>query len=252
MSGNSVAGVSTRPQSAGSSRRARTNPGGELLHRLNGELADLASEVHASLVRVETDGRHGSRRAPTWGSDPPSAAGAGTIWHPDGLILTNAHVVWGRRLHVVLADRRRLPARLLACDRELDLAALSVEADGLPTIALGDSRLLQPGNWVVAFGHPWGVEGAATAGVVIGQGRTLPERPGFGREWLAVSTHYRPGHSGGPLVDAEGRLVGINTVMAGPDVGLAVPIHVIKSFLKDRLGRGGSQGEARSLRSQML
>ena len=216
-------------------------PSGELLTRLNDELADLSSEVHASLVRVETEGRRGYRRFSTWGSNAPTAAGAGTIWHPDGLILTNAHVVRGGKLHVILANGRRLPARLLAGDRDLDLAALSIEADGLPTIALGDSRRLQPGNWVVAFGHPWGVDGAATAGVVIGQGPALPERPGFGRDWLAVSLHYRPGHSGGPLVDAEGKLVGINTVMAGPDVGLAVPVHVIKSFLKERLGRESSQ-----------
>lgn len=252
MSANSMVGVSIHTETAESSEQARTKPGGELLRRLNGELADLTREVHASLVRVETDGRRGSGRIPAWGSDPPSAAGAGTIWHPDGLILTNAHVLRGRRLHVVLGDGRRLPARVLASDRELDLAALSVEAGELPTIALGDSRGLQPGNWVVAFGHPWGVEGAATAGVVIGQGPTLPERPGFGREWLAVSTHYRPGHSGGPLVDAGGRLVGINTVMAGPDVGLAVPVHVIKAFLKDRLGRGDSQAETRSRRSKVL
>jgi serine protease Do len=137
---------------------------------------------------------------------------------------------------VVLPDGRRLPARILAQDWELDLAALAVEAQDLPTIEVGDSRELRPGSWVVAFGHPWGVESAATAGVVIGQGQMLPERPEFGRSWIAASLHYRPGHSGGPLVDAGGRLVGINTVMAGPDVGLAVPVQEVKGFLKRRIG----------------
>jgi serine protease Do len=197
-----------------------------LLARLNGELAGLAERICASLVRVETAGR---------------GAGAGTIWHPDGLILTNAHVVQGRSPQVVLPDGRELPARVLAQDRQLDLAALSVEAQDLPTIELGDSRQLRPGSWVVAFGHPWGVHSAATAGVVIGQGR---ERPDFGQRWIAVSLHYRPGHSGGPLVDAAGRLVGINTVMAGPDVGLAVPVQEVKSFLKRRLGGRGPGPEA--------
>jgi serine protease Do len=193
----------------------------DLLVQLNGELAGLAGAVRASLVRVETAGR---------------GAGAGTVWHPDGLILTNAHVVQDRSPHVILPDGRDLPARILAQDRELDLAALSVEAQDLPTIAVGDSRELRPGSWVVAFGHPWGVQSAATAGVVIGQGRLLAERPEFGRSWIAASLHYRPGHSGGPLVDAGGRLVGINTVMAGPDVGLAVPVQEVKSFLKRRIG----------------
>jgi S1-C subfamily serine protease len=81
------------------------------------------------------------------------------------------------------------------------------------------------------------VTGATTAGVVIGQGAELPDRPAFGREWLAVGLHYRPGHSGGPLVDSFGRLVGINTVMVGPDVGLAVPVHEVKEFLKTSLQR---------------
>jgi serine protease Do len=195
--------------------------GGELLAQLNGELAGLAAKVRASLVRVETAGR---------------GTGAGTVWHPDGLILTNAHVVQQRSPRVVLADGRHLPARILAQDRELDLAALAVEAEDLPTIEVGDSRRLRPGSWVVAFGHPWGIESAATAGVIIGQGDLLAERPQLGHRWIAASLHYRPGHSGGPLVDAGGRLVGINTVMAGPDVGLAVPVQEVKGFLKRRLG----------------
>ena len=192
-----------------------------VLRRLNRESANLAGRVHRSLVRVES-GR--------WGG-----AGAGTIWHSDGLVLTNAHVVRSRRLRIVLPDGDRIKARVIAHDRNLDLAALSVPASGLPTIDIGDSRQLKPGHLVFAFGHPWGVEGAATSGIVIGQGAALPERPRFGHEWLAASLHYRPGHSGGPLVDADGALVGINTVMLGPDIGLAVPVHEIKMFLKQRL-----------------
>jgi serine protease Do len=187
------------------------------LLEVNSGLAQLAESVHKSLVQIE-NGHHGT--------------GAGTIWHPEGLILTNAHVVSRDQLRVVLPDGSRHSARLLARDRELDLAALSLEASDLPSIELGDSRALRPGDWVMAFGHPWGVDGAATAGVVIGHAENLPERPQFGRDWLAVGLHYRPGHSGGPLVDSAGRLVGINTVMLGPDVGLAVPVHEVKAFLK--------------------
>ena len=89
----------------------------------------------------------------------------------------------------------------------------------------------------MALGHPWGVSGAATGGVVIGVGENLPEIPQSGREWIAVSLHLRPGHSGGPLVDDKGRLVGINTMMMGLEVGMAVPVHEVKTFLEEELGK---------------
>lgn len=194
-----------------------------LLQQLNDALAGTVDAVRASLVQI-VNGR---------------GAGAGTIWHSDGLIVTNAHVVRGRHhLYAVLPDGRKLPATIIAYDEMLDLAALAVDADGLPTITPGDSRQLQPGQWVMAVGHPWGVLNAVTSGVVIGVGAQLPEvgqmQPG--REWIALDLHMRPGHSGGPVVDAAGRLVGINTMITGPDVGFAIPVHVVKAFLKAALG----------------
>ena len=162
------------------------------------------------------------------------------MWHPDGLILTNAHVVAGGPVSVTFHDGRTLPADLLARDADLDLAALSVYAAGLPTVALGESRTLRPGQIVLALGHPQGLVGAVTAGVVIGSenGARGPE----GAEWITADLHLRPGYSGGPLVDARGRLVGINFMMNGPRVGMAVPVHVVKAFLRRNLG--GSRAEA--------
>lgn len=189
---------------------------GNILEQLNGEMASSVESVRRGLVEIR-NGR---------------GAGAGTIWHSDGLIITNAHVLGRHGLKVVLPDQRSFPARVLAFDRERDIAALTIEATGLPTVEIGDSRLLKPGEWVMAIGHPWGVLGAATAGVVIGQGSDLPELPGSGREWIAVSLHMRPGHSGGPLVDINGRLVGVNTMITGPEVGMAIPVHVVKEFLR--------------------
>jgi serine protease Do len=189
-----------------------------LLQDLDADLAALAAKTQASLVEIH-NGRRGH--------------GAGTIWHAEGLIVTNAHVVDRGSVGVVLPDGRDLPARVLARDDECDLAALKIDATGLPAIELGDSRALRAGQWVMAMGHPWGVVGAATAGVVIGTGSAFPEGPG--REAIAVSLHLRPGHSGGPLIDAEGRLVGINVMMQGPDVGLAIPVHVAKNFLRQSL-----------------
>ena len=193
-----------------------------LLQQLNDALSDVVTGARRGLVQITNGGR---------------GSGAGTIWHPEGLIITNAHVIAGRHtLKVTLPDGRTLPANVLAADPDRDLAALAVEASDLPTVELGNSKHLRPGDWVVAVGHPWGVAGAATGGVVIGLGTNLPEIPRAHHEWIALDLHMRPGHSGGPLVDVSGRLVGINTMIAGPDVGFAVPVHVVKRFLKDRLG----------------
>jgi serine protease Do len=192
-----------------------------ILEQLNTEMASVIDTVRRSLVEI-SDGRGG--------------AGAGTIWQSDGLIITNAHVVERGPVKVKLADGRTFTANLLARDPEHDLAALSIEASGLPTIDLGDSRKLHSGQWVFAVGHPWGVKAAATAGTVIGSGEQWPGMPMSGREWVVVSLAVRPGNSGGPLVDTHGRLVGINTIMAGPEVGAAIPTHVIKAFLKEAMG----------------
>jgi serine protease Do len=191
------------------------------LQSLNDELAAVVAQAQRSLVQVR-DGRRG--------------AGAGTIWHANGLILTNAHVVSRSRLDVVLPDGRTLPARLLAADRAHDLAALSIAATDLRPMPLGDSRQLRAGQWVFALGHPWGVTNAVTAGIVIGE---ASERPAGtdADDWLAVSLHLRPGYSGGALVDESGRLVGINTLMTGPDVGVAIPVHVAKRFLQEALAQ---------------
>ena len=135
-----------------------------------------------------------------------------------------------------MPDGTPLPARLLARDEGRDVAALLVQGKELTPIELGTSRDLQTGQWVLAVGYPWGVAGAATAGIVIGTGEDLPGTPSPAREWIAVSLGLRPGHSGGPLVDVQGRLVGVNTMMAGPEVGMAVPVHVVKEFLRRELG----------------
>lgn len=199
-----------------------------ILQQLNDDLARLSEQALASLVQIHNGAR---------------GAGAGSIWHADGLIVTNAHVVLNQRgqvtsaLTVTLQDGREFPARVLAYDTTYDLAALRVQATGLPTVDLGDSRRLRAGDLVLALGYPFGIKGGATSGVVIGTGAHLPELGDARREWIAAGLHLRPGHSGGPMLDSQGRLVGINTLMTGPEVGAAVPSHVAVDFLKRALGR---------------
>jgi serine protease Do len=189
-----------------------------ILQELNREMAGVVQQTRDSLVRI-TNGQSG--------------VGAGTVWSSEGLILTNAHVVQRASPTVVLPDGRSLPARVLAHDPRRDLALLSVKANGLTAMPLGDTQQLRSGELVFAIGHPWGVARAATAGVVIGMGADLPEMAATRREWLMVSLVLRPGNSGGPLVDVAGRLLGINTIMTGPGVGGAVPVHVVKDFLRE-------------------
>lgn len=189
--------------------------------RLNSALSGMVDGVLRSVVQVRDSSR---------------GAGAGTIWHSDGLIITNAHVAHGGALQVALYDGRTLNATIVARDEERDLAALAIEAHDLPTIPIGNSRILQPGQWVMALGHPWGIMNAATGGVLIGVGKNLPELPAMSRDWVVADLHLRPGNSGGPMVDVAGRLIGVNTLMTGPGVGVAVAVDAAKQFLKDTLG----------------
>jgi S1-C subfamily serine protease len=215
-----------------------------LIPQLNADLGELADRVRKSLVQV-TAGRQGS--------------GSGVVFSADGLVVTNAHVVSGkgRRSHggglkVVLPDGTAVAAELLAKDEEPDVAVLKIEqADGkqpeLHPIEVGDSRSLRAGQWVMAMGHPWGVAGTAAAGIVIGAGPDLPEAPGSGRDWIAVDLALRPGYSGGPLVDHRGRLIGISTMMAGLEVGMAVPAHVIEEFVAKALAGEPSASEGNAM-----
>ena len=194
---------------------------GALTQHLSGDVAGLVRQVGSSLVSIQST---------------PGGVGSGVILHPEGLVVTNAHVVRAPSLRVAMPGGGTSPARVLALDQEYDLAAIVVKARGLPAIDLGESGDLRPGQWVAALGHPFGITGAATTGVVIGVGSDLPELGRSGREWVAVGLRLRPGNSGGPLVDAAGRLVGINTMMTGSSVGMAVPTSALKRFLRQYLG----------------
>lgn len=186
-------------------------------HAIDEDIAQLVSKVRKGMVRVTCQGR---------------GAGAGTVWHSDGLILTNAHVAANRNLQVEVGEGESYPASLIAVDRRLDLAALSVNAPGLHSMELGSTSSMRPGELVFAMGYPLGVDGGLTAGVYIGEETWFPDRRGKARKWIMASLHLRPGHSGGPMFDANGTLIGINTIMRGPDVGVAVPIDFVKRFLR--------------------
>lgn len=188
---------------------------------LNQELAGLAARVRRGVVEIYT---------------PRRGSGTGIAVGASGLIVTNAHVVRRRYPHVRLADGRRLRAQVLGIDAADDLAALAVEAD-LDALPLGPTRAVRPGAVVYAVGHPWGVVGAATAGVVVDPAAAWIEAGG---DWLVADLHLWPGNSGGPLVDAAGRVLGVNTMRLGSGLGAAVPAHRVRAFLR-RVERAARQ-----------
>ena len=170
------------------------------------------------------------------------------IWREDGLIVTNDHVVPREQAEVVLADGRTLAATVRERDSGHDLAVLRVEASGLPAAAIGDSQRLRPGQVVLAMGNPLGRRGAATVGVVSSAELRMRSGRGRGRarestrsldssEFIRAYVQLAPGNSGGPLVDVEGRVLGINSRVSGPRLALAIPSHVVERFL----AAGGSQ-----------
>lgn len=193
------------------------------LRLLNDDLAALAARARQGIVQVHND-RYG--------------AGTGIIVRADGLILTNAHVVRRRDLRVTFRDGRTLRARVMAYERGADLAVLRVAADDLPALALGSSGALRAGDLVLAVGHPWGVPGAATIGAVVARGVAGLPPAVAGRTWVVTDAHLRPGHSGGPLLNTDGAVVGVNTMIVSADLGLAVPSDVVRDVLRRPLAAG--------------
>ena len=178
---------------------------------------DVLDRVRPSIVRVHGRG--------------PGAA-AGVAWRPDAIV-TNHHVVAGARrvLRVLTADGRTHAARVLALGRQVDLALLEVAGADLVPAPVGQSARLRVGELVFAVGHPWGQPWVVTAGVVSALS-TLP-LPGHAdsRSYIRSDVHLAPGNSGGPLLDARGEVVGLNAMVIGGDLAVAIPSDVVRRWL---------------------
>jgi serine protease Do len=181
---------------------------------------EVAERLRRSTVHISSGGRgHGSGII--------AKSGANSALKSDAVIVTNAHVAVVGQPSVTLWDGRSFQARIEALDRRRDLALLRIPASDLPAAALGDSNRLCPGELVIAIGNPLGFMGALTAGVVHAVGPL----PGLGpRKWIQAGVRLAPGNSGGPLADAAGTVVGVNTMVAGR-LGLAVPSNEVNRLL---------------------
>ena len=171
------------------------------------------------------------------------AAGSGVIVDAaQGYVLTNNHVVENAtHIEVTTKDNRQLKARLIGRDPETDIAVLQIAAGGLTSVPMGDSDRLQVGDFVLAVGNPFGLGQTVTSGIVSALGRS-PGIEGY-EDFIQTDASINPGNSGGPLVDLQGRIVGINTAIVAPSggnvgIGFAVPINMARQVM-DQLISGG-------------
>jgi serine protease Do len=164
--------------------------------------------------------------------------GTGFIVDKDGIILTNNHVIEGAKIIVVkLSNDKLYPARVVGKDPRTEIAVVKIDERGLVPIALGDSDVLEVGDWVVAIGNPFGLSHTVSAGIISAKGRTEKEVPldptGY-YNFLQTDASINPGNSGGPLLNLKGEVVGINTAIRGggaQGIGFAIPINMVKQLL---------------------
>lgn len=183
-------------------------------------IGETAERVRRFTVLVEPGGR---------------GSGTGVLWSSDGLIVTNDHVAPAPRAKVTLWDGREFEAEVAARDQRRDLAALRISAANLVVAPDRDSAQLRAGEIVLAVGNPLGFLGALTTGLIhaVGPLRGLGSRP-----WVQSDVRLAPGNSGGPLTDVEGRVVGINSMVAGR-LALAIPSNEVRRFLQGQTNRNG-------------
>lgn len=230
------------------------------LAELSDALETLATRVTPSVVQIYVSGFGVGDAKPEAGPNHlyrERSIGSGVIIDADGYIVTNAHVIEGAtRVVVELATRRagpqaprsivrtpgrRLGAQIVAIDEETDLALLKISETKLPVLPLGDSDAIKPGQIVLAFGSPQGLDSSVTLGVVSAVGRQLePDDP---LVYIQTDAPINPGSSGGPLVDVAGRLIGINTLIYSESgghegIGFALPSNIV-STVTDQLKKGG-------------
>jgi len=175
-------------------------------------LGEIAEQLRRSSVVIQTQGHGG---------------GSGVIWSSDGIIVTNAHVIRGSKAAVQLWDGRDFEAQVTSRDQRRDLAALRIRATGLPLMRVADSSKIRAGEIAIAIGNPFGFVGALATGVIHAVG---PVHGLGSHSWVQAAVRLAPGNSGGLLADAEGRIMGINTMVAGR-LALAIPSNEVSDFV---------------------
>jgi serine protease Do len=180
-------------------------------------LTELFETARPGIVQIRNEQRGG---------------GTGFVWHSDGRIITNNHVVPNDqgKIQVHFTDGRTLAAQVLHRNPDFDLAVLKIPGDNFQALVAGDSAKLRVGEWVFAIGHPWGQRWALTAGIVSTIS-TVQFRDGTSTQYIKSDARLAPGNSGGPLLDADGKVVGINAMIFGGDQSVSIPVNVLSDWL---------------------
>lgn len=196
-------------------------------------LARRANPAVATVkAKVERESPSGRRRV--------MAEGLGTafVYDPSGLLLTNNHVVEGATdVTVIFDDGQEFRATVVGRDKHTDIAVMKVDGKGLPSLPLGDSDLIEVGDWVVAIGNPFGLSHTVSAGILSAKGRTRDDVKGLDPSgyfnFLQTDASINPGNSGGPLLNLKGEVVGINAAVRANanSIGFAIPINMVKQLL---------------------
>lgn len=189
-----------------------------LIDTFSSGLAEMIEQAQASVVQV----RRGDR-----------GAGTGVIWQKKGGIITNHHVIAhaGSKILVELRDGRALEAQIVDSDPTLDVALLNVPADDLTAVPFADSSKLRVGELVFAIGHPWGQRGVVTAGIVSALSKVKMRNSNRQLEYIKSDVRLAPGNSGGPLLNAQGHVIGINAMIMGGDLSVAIPSNVVSTWV---------------------
>ncbi len=211
-------------------------------------IANIVDKTSSAVVLIETTAQR-TRSSDPFFNDPffrdffgrqypetTQGMGSGFIISKDGYILTNEHVVSGAtKIEVVLTQgSKRVPAKLMGSDAELDLAVLKIDAgSNLPYLELGDSDKVKVGDWVIAIGNPYGLEHTVTVGVISAKGRPIAIQNRNYKNLLQTDASINPGNSGGPLLNMKGQVVGINTAVnaSAQGIGFAIPTSTVNPVL---------------------
>ncbi len=215
-----------------------TSPAPEL-KRFNDLLADLAQRLKPGLVHVRVT-RTPSKDDTGEPHERPRSTGSGFIIDEAGLIVTNAHVVEdAQAIAVRLSDGRHFPGRVIGRDNRVDLALVRIDgAKNLTALPVGDSNRLRVGEFVMALGHPFGLEQSVSFGIVSRKGAPLTvAAPGF--DFIQTDAAINPGNSGGPLVNMAGEVVGVNSMAArNGSIGFAIPSNLVKLLVPQLASKG--------------
>ncbi|MEM8544769.1 MAG: HhoA/HhoB/HtrA family serine endopeptidase [Cyanobacteria bacterium P01_H01_bin.119] len=224
-------------------------------------IAEAVEQVGPAVVRIDA-ARTVTRRVPSVFNDPffreffggfnlpeqPSTrveqgTGSGFIVESNGTILTNAHVVAGAdRVIVTLRDGREFPGEVIGEDSLTDVAVIRVQASGLPTVSIGNSDRIRPGEWAIAIGNPLGLDNTVTAGIISATGRssTQVRIPDKRVNFIQTDAAINPGNSGGPLLNQRGEVIGMNTAIIGgaQGLGFAIPINTAQAIANELIANG--------------